>query len=56
MLERRTRPSGADRVRLARVIDAGMAIEVPVGKADGLCCPDEIHGRRHPLELMMELI
>jgi hypothetical protein len=53
-LERRTRPSGADRVRFESVIDAGMAMDIPVGKADGRCCPDEIHGRRHPLELMID--
>jgi len=28
-----------------------MTMDIPVGKADELCGRDEIHGRRHPLEL-----
>jgi len=31
-----------------------MAMDIPVGKADGRCCQGEIHRCRHPLELMID--
>jgi hypothetical protein len=44
-----------DKVRLDRMMEAGMMMEVPVGKADRHCCPGEIHCCKYPVVLMRRL-